>query len=221
MKESNRKLKKRIKQILIEKKTEPAMDIIKQFSSKTVINILFSFLLETDRIVKFRAISIMGLMVSDMAKKNMEPARIIMRRLMWSLNDESGGIGWGAPEAMGAIMANSKPLCSEYNRMLISYINPEGNYLEYEPLRQGAVWAVGRAAINFPELFKDSEPFLISFLSSSDPVHVGLSLWALSGLDRKNNLMIPENLFKDNTEIEIFMDDEFRKFKIKHLANLL
>jgi len=33
---------------------------------------------------------------------------------MWSLNDESGGIGWGAPEAMGAIMARHTGLADEY-----------------------------------------------------------------------------------------------------------
>ena len=43
--------------------------------------------------------------VSRLADSDMEAARVIMRRLMWNLNDESGGIGWGSPEAMGEILA--------------------------------------------------------------------------------------------------------------------
>jgi hypothetical protein len=46
----------------------------------------------------------MGEVMAHLADKDMESARVIMRRLMWSLNDESGGIGWGAPEAMGEIV---------------------------------------------------------------------------------------------------------------------
>jgi len=37
-----------------------------------------------------------------------------MRRLMWNLNDESGGIGWGNPEAMGEILACHEALANEY-----------------------------------------------------------------------------------------------------------
>jgi len=58
----------------------------------------------------------------------MESARVIMRRLMWSLNDESGGIGWGAPEAMGEIMARHEQLTKEYSAILGSYIREDGKF---------------------------------------------------------------------------------------------
>ena len=46
----------------------------------------------------------MGVVVAGLAEHDMESARVVMRRLMWNLNDESGGIGWSSPEAMGEIM---------------------------------------------------------------------------------------------------------------------
>ena len=55
----------------------------------------------------------MGAVVAHLAEKDMESARVVMRRLMCSLNDESGGIGWGAPEAMGEIIASHEGLASE------------------------------------------------------------------------------------------------------------
>jgi hypothetical protein len=73
-------------------------DELRRLPGRQVINPLFSFLCHSDQKVKWRAVTAMGVVVSDLAKKDMESARIIMRRLMWSLNDESGGIGWGAPE---------------------------------------------------------------------------------------------------------------------------
>ena len=59
-----------------------------------------------------------------------------MRRLMWSLNDESGSIGWGAPEAMAEIMARNKKLADEYYKILISYSEQGKNYLEHEGLQR-------------------------------------------------------------------------------------
>jgi len=56
----------------------------------------------------------------------MEAARIVMRRYIWSLNDESGGIGWGAPEAMAVGIYHHDGLCDEYLHMLISYMLPDG-----------------------------------------------------------------------------------------------
>ena len=63
----------------------------------------------------------MGQVVSNLADTDMESARVIMRRLIWNLNDESGGIGWGSPEAMGDIMACHERLAGEYHRLLVSY----------------------------------------------------------------------------------------------------
>ena len=71
----------------------------------------------------------MGAVVEKLAWEDMEGARVIMRRLMWSLNEESGGIGWGAPEAMAEIMARHLELAREYSHMLISYMDYEGNFL--------------------------------------------------------------------------------------------
>ena len=94
--------------------------------------------MDNDELVKWRAVTAIGSIVTLLAKKDIEAARVIMRRLMWSLNDESGGIGWGAPEAMSEIMAQSNKIAEEYNSILISYLNEQGNFLEYEPLQKGS-----------------------------------------------------------------------------------
>ena len=50
----------------------------------------------------------MGLLAADLAGQDMEEARELMRRLMWSLNDESGSSGWGAGWGTGAPIANRR-----------------------------------------------------------------------------------------------------------------
>ncbi|MDP3430251.1 MAG: hypothetical protein Q8R89_07980, partial [Desulfomicrobium sp.] len=61
---------------------------------------LFSALCNPSALIRWRAVTGFGIVVAALAAKTPEKARVVMRRFIWSLNDESGGIGWGAPEAM-------------------------------------------------------------------------------------------------------------------------
>ncbi|MBF0230286.1 MAG: hypothetical protein HQK63_11975 [Desulfamplus sp.] len=139
-----RKLKQKIYELLLIDDEEKAISELLEIAPSRSINHLFSFIQDTNENIKWRAVRAMGKVVAAMASENLESARVIMRRLMWSLNDESGGIGWGSPEAMGEIMAKDKRLKDEYYKILLSYVNEDGNYLEHEPLRKGAIWAIDR-----------------------------------------------------------------------------
>ena len=137
-------LKREVLGLLIRNDGQTFPEEILGFPLKRVVNPLFSYIQSCDERIKTRAVAAMGKVVAALADQEMEAARIVMRRLMWSLNDESGGIGWGAPEAMGEIMAEHEGLAREFHKILISYVDSEGNYLEYAPLRQGAVLGLKR-----------------------------------------------------------------------------
>ncbi|MDY0222587.1 MAG: hypothetical protein RBR67_15755 [Desulfobacterium sp.] len=149
-----RKLKRTVYSLLARDDGRPFPEEILGFNLRKVVNPLFTYIQNVDEAVRSRAIASMGQVVAALADANMESARVIMRRLMWSLNDESGGIGWGAPEAMGEIMAVHGGLAREFHRILISYVNLDGNYLEYEPLRQGAVKGLKRLFEAQPQIMK-------------------------------------------------------------------
>ena len=126
-----RSLKRKVLELLRSEDLDHAIDQLCQLSSRHVINPLFSFLYHRDEQIKWRAVTAMGAIVSKLADEDMESARVIMRRLMWNLNDESGGIGWGSPEAMGEILASQETLAKEYSKMLISYAREDGNFHRY------------------------------------------------------------------------------------------
>jgi hypothetical protein len=144
-----------------------------------VINPLFSCLCSTEPQIKWRAVTALGAVVANLAQDDMESARVVMRRLIWNLNDESGGIGWGVPETMGEVMARHEGLAREYVNILVSYIREDGNFLEYEPLQQGVLWGLGRLAQTSPELLQDAGAHLHPFLSSEDATLRGLAAWIL------------------------------------------
>jgi hypothetical protein len=121
-----RKLKKKILELLGSNDLEKSLDEICQLPARQAVNPLFSFFYSTNELIKWRAITAMGAVVSRLAEQDMESARVVMRRLIWNLNDESGGIGWSSPEAMGEIMARHFRLAEEYAFLLVSYVNEQG-----------------------------------------------------------------------------------------------
>ena len=195
-----------------------------------MINPLLCALFEPDAVLRWRVVRMVGVTVSAMAEKDIESARVVMRRLMWSLNDESGGIGWGAPEAMGEIMAENETLAREYYRILVSYIDIEGNLLENDELELGVMWGISRLAQKRPELLWDSTAPVMAQLKSPNPMKRGLALRTLlfivpqppkaaAILAGGPAALVP--LLDDRSEIRIFQDGSFVEYKICRLASQL
>lgn len=155
-----KKFKEEVLRLLKQNDFENNIQKIHKYDQKKLVNALFPFLCSTDRKIKENAIKAMGEAVSKIAKVDLESARIIMRRLMLNLNDESGGIGWGAPEAMGEIMARSEKLAKEYYKILISYTSGGGNYLDFDELQKDVIAGLKRLSRVHPDLVKEVEYLL-------------------------------------------------------------
>jgi hypothetical protein len=143
---------------------------------RQVINPLFACFCHRDLLLRWRAVTAMGLVVSRLADQNMESARVVLRRFMWNLNEESGGIGWGCPEAMGECMARSERLADEYGCILLSYLHPGRNFIEHPALQQGVLWGIGRLAHARPARMADGTELLTPFLALRRSA--GLAAWA-------------------------------------------
>ena len=183
-----------------------------------LVNALFSFLLSTQPMVKWSAVAAMGAVTAQIAQTDMESARVVMRRLMWQLNDESGGIGWGCPEAMGEIMARHTRLAEEYGKILISYAGEEMNYLEYAPLQQGVVWAIGRVAQVHSDLMVPAVPHLIVHLDAPVPALRGLAAWALAYLPAPEATSRLRALLIDTATVPVYQNGALADRRICDLA---
>ena len=139
----NRERKARIGELLGQDDFENALETIRLMPGRQAVNPLFSFLYSGEEKIRWRAVTAMGAVVGHLADTAMESARVVMRRFMWNLNDESGGIGWGSPEAMGEITAGHAGLADEFACILISYIDPQGNFLEHEIAPAGILVGCG------------------------------------------------------------------------------
>jgi len=130
-----------------------------------LIAAFFAALNEAASPVKWRAVTAFALNTGRIAARDLEKARVVIRRCMWNLNDESGGIGWGVPEAMGESLALDRRLADEFHSVLVSYVLEDGeadNHLEFAPLRKGAWWGIARLAEARPELVNPALPRLLA-----------------------------------------------------------
>jgi hypothetical protein len=221
MKKTSRKWKKRkedLRELLRTPDFSDTLSVLLREPPRQVINPLMSLFLTGEEIIRWRAITAAGRVGANLADQDMEGARVIMRRFMWMLNDESGGIGWGVPEAMGEAVAVHDRLGEEFADLLVSYVCPERNYLEYEALQRGALWAIGRVAEVKPHLVKEGKDCVIPHLAFQDATVRGLSARAagLLGVEAaRENL---KGCLDDDREISLFVDNALVTSTVSGLA---
>ncbi len=188
---SSRKIKLEVLALLASADLDHIFREIEQYAEKDLISPLFSALSRPEEMVRWHAISVFGQVVPRLADQDMEAARIVMRRFLWSLNDESGGIGWGSPEAMAEIMLHHDRLTDEYLHMLLSYLRPDGplahqdgNFLELPSLQCGLLWGIGRLAERRTAMLlsRGVVADLLPYLQSEDGGVRGLAVWSLGVL---------------------------------------
>ncbi len=214
-----RKTKKKVGEILLESCRETAMEKLEQIPDEQLVGHLFSHFYHKDELIKFRSITAMGYLGSRVGQKHMEKARIILRRIMWNLNDESGGIGWGSPEAMGEILFQSPELALEFKSILFSYLDPEGNYIEHEALQRGVLWGIGTYLASSPrDLNKKTQGLLYGYLHSLDPIIRGYAVRALINAKCFDCSLVPENIITDNNQIDIFVNWNFIATRISDMV---
>lgn len=213
-----REIKQKIYDFLVQDDFQASVDNICKLPEKQAVNPLFSFLFNSNPLIKWHAVTAMGAVVAQLADKKLEEARVIIRRLMWNLNDESGGIGWGSPEAMGEILARHDTLAAEYHTILISYIDPEGNYLEHDVLQRGVLWGIGRFAHAKPETAKTALPLLTPLLNSQDPYLRGLAGWTCGLYFQNGDHPELDRLTTDATVIDFYNNDKLNQVSISNLV---
>ena len=145
---------------------------------------LLSFLLLGGDMTARAAVGL-GVAVAALAESEPEAGRNMVRRLMWHMNEESGNIGWGIPEAFAETLARNARMAKEFHPVLLSYIMDTGrddNFCDHGVLRRSCYWAVGRLAQSRPDLCARALPWLIKGLADNDIPCRGMAAWALAQL---------------------------------------
>ncbi|GAB7080941.1 DVU0298 family protein [Megalodesulfovibrio paquesii] len=194
--------------------------------AKSCLGPLFSFLL-LDGVIRWRAAMAVGMAVArlceDKSAGGIEAARDILRRLMWNLNEESGNVAWGAPEAMAECLVQHQKLAEEFHNILISYIDDtidHGLWLELPLLRRGAVWGVARLCCARPELMaRAGAPLLAALQDTEDAEIPGLAAWGLGCLGLQEARPALEALAASTAPVALALDGVMTQTTVGVLAH--
>lgn len=201
----------RVREPLLEAARDPGR------ASKLIRRIL-GRLYSRDPAVKWRAVAALGVVSAEGVMED-KKALDLIKRLYWTLSDESGSVPFGVPEALGEIFANRPSLQPGNTPILVSYLVHK-DMVQTGPILAGAIWAVGRVGIEDPEERQRALRGLESALATGDGEVRGAALWTLTRLGVAHELRESvEARLEDEASVSLLVDGEVRDLKLADLAH--
>ena len=222
-----RQLKHQVVSLLQRENLAAVNQNLSSYDQKSLVSPLISCLCHTDERVRWYSVSALGPVINAIAAQEFEAARLVMRRFLWMLNDESGGIGWGVPEALSEAMYHNERLAAEYMHMLVSYARSDGpelfqdgNFIELPLLQRGVLWGLCRLAEKYREQLVNIEAHenIGFYLSSEDAQVRGMASLLCGRLGRGEFMSSLQLLSEDPETVWIYMDGQLVKHSVGTLA---
>ena len=205
-----RDVKRKVREILSADDWQVRLSELEQIPPGDIVPPLLNLRLDREETVRWRSVTAFGLTAGRMAEASMEKARVIMRTLMWYMNEESGNLGWSIPHFMAEAMVNSDRIAKEFHKILASYIfcdeDCDGNFLDHPELRRDVFWGLARLAGTRPELVAHGERFLVAGLDDPDPYNRAYAAWVLGLIKAEGAKDRLTSMAGDDTEIRTFRD---------------
>lgn len=185
-------------------------------SRRRVLSFLTALTYDLDPLISWRAVEVVGLAAGRISDEDPEYVRVHLRRLMWLLNDESGGIGWRAPEMMGEITRSRPERFAEFVPIVISILDLEEE--DAVRFRAGTLWAIGRLGQVMPDAVQSAIPWIMPCLNDPDAQTRGMAVWCLEQLDAPRHLASHKALLEDESPVELYLDGQIVHTQVGALA---
>lgn len=175
--------------------------------NKMVLSILVQSAYDKETLIAWRAIKAVGLVARELVKADYEFLRETVRKLLWSLSDESGGIGWSAPEMLGEIVSADPKKFSDIIPLIANVYESE------DVFKPGVLYALSRIAEVAPKKVIQHQDIFMRALSDKNPLS---RIHALEGIIKMKKhlnfglfLSQIEALTHDKDEVWVYGSDNF------------
>ena len=185
--------------------------------TKQVLGTLVSLTFDPDPEIGWRAVEAMGLSAARIAEHHPDHVREHLRRLLWLLSEESGGVCWRSPEAMAEIIRQRPALCADYIPIVVSLIlsmEPE----DLDRFRAGTLWATGRLGALAGDHVTAVLSAVTAALDDRDPQVRGMAIWALMGVGQTAPLAGRPDLLTDAGSVDLYEDGMLRRTSVRRLT---
>lgn len=217
-----RSTKKAVREILADPEWQSRLAELDDYRPGDLVPPLLNLRLDRNEAVRWRTVPAFGLTAARLAEASMEKTRVLMRTLMWYMNEESGNLGWGIPHFMGEAMVRNEKIAKEFHKILASYIfcdaECDGNFLDHPELRRDVYWGLARLAARRPEMVTHGERFLVAALEDADPYNRAYAAWTLGLIKAEGARGALEQLAADTAEIRTFRDNEIIDMTVGDMA---
>jgi hypothetical protein len=202
-------LKERIKDALGARSYAEITEMARR--DKGVIRRLISLAYDKDDVMGWRAIEAMGYVAGELSKQRIDIVRDTIRRLLWSMGEESGGIGWSAAEMIGEIVRSNPDQFTDIVPIVWSFH-------EEEMFRAGTVWAMGRIASVRPDLVKFILKDIQGMLTDKNPAVRGYAAWVIGILREDGFLGDINKLASDNSTVNFYQEGELTRKTVAEIV---
>jgi len=141
-----------------------------------------------------------------------EKVRIYIRTLFWSLNEESGGIGWSSPQTIAEIIVHIPELIDPYGSMMIAHS------IEEPPLMKGGCWGIGRLGMRIADSIEAFREKVLAVFQEDDSETLGLLAWAMGRTGYSPAVRFLEKLLQREEPVMIYIDGVFLQKPLKQWA---
>lgn len=219
---TNRKLKVLLKQYISSSYSEGIDSLLKNYRQKALTSLL-SVSYDENSEIRFGAIELYSKLTGYLNHQDKNSVRIFIRKLIWMLTEESGGIAWTAPAIIGVILSADVELAAEFADILFSYVyevegEPE-NFLDHPPHREMAYWGIYKLLSAFPEMIFEREYIIESrFTVESDSNIQAILCLICEFMLNKNSVEFLKTNLNNEDIAEIYFDGKIKEVRIKGLA---
>ncbi len=182
-----------------------------------VLSHLVGLTYEGDLLIAWRAIEAFGLAAAAAADRDPEFVRGHLRRLLWLLSDESGGICWHAPELIGEVLHHRPTMFAPFAPPMVAVLDLEAE--DAPRFRAGALWGIGRVAERAPDLLGTAIPLVAPCLDDPDPQVRGLAAVCLGRLGLGALLARQSQLLDDSRRVLLYREGGLTVATVGQLAH--
>jgi hypothetical protein len=167
---------------------------------KRVWRLLQSNLYQTDQTLRYHSIEAIAILLRaqwELGQK--EKVRDYIRRLIWSISDESGGIGWSAPQAIAEIVVAVPQLNDPFVNIMIARAFSEPTLIK------SGLWGIGRLGRRARQSVRLFQDIILASFAVDEPETLGLAAWAMGEVKYKPALPYLQKLRQRLEPVRIYV----------------